>query len=268
MLILTQVFCFLVLASALARPTARPLAAAILGLSALGALIGALVYGGGERQLEITHSFVAFVGNEIRDKAFPIETCSAPGSYWLLAWTAFALPWAAWAWLSRVRSDSNHPGSHPFWTPLLMALSGCALILVWEKVAAPADLVRPASFDRILVPASLAAVILLAQRCQAFLLTLSWLILFISICRLPLALFSTLASQRQWGTSLDIHSIQVFANPFVQYPVEVSAGSSEQFTWLIWAPQLIIYPSLYMLSFGGVAFAAVMFVTHPKETGP
>ncbi|MHC5065810.1 MAG: hypothetical protein ACYTG5_17740 [Planctomycetota bacterium] len=265
MLVLAQVLCFLLIAIALVRPASRALAALILALSALGALAAASMSGGASRELEITHSFVAFVGNEIRDKAFPIETCQASASLWLLIWAGFALIWASWAWLRRARPGQEKPGSHPFWAPLLLALSGCALSLAWEKAAAPAELVRPASFDRVLVPASLAAVILLAQRCRGLMLTLSWLTLFVSICRIPLALFSTLASQRSWGTSLDIHSIQVFANPFVQYPVEVTAGSSEQFAWLIWAPQLIIYPSLYMLSFGGIAFAAVMFVTHPKE---
>ena len=265
MLTLIQMACLLCLALAILRPTFRGAAALFLAVSALGATILALLVGDQERTQELTHSFVAYVGNEIRDKQFPVETVVAPAAWMPMLWVGVALPWALWLWRRRPRPGANPAPCHPFWLPLVLAISGCALNLAWEKAAAPEELIRPIPFDRYLIPATFVAALLLARRCRSLLLTLSWLILLVTMCRLPLALFSTLASQRSWGTSLDVHSILVFANPLVQYPLEVTSGSGQQFGWLIWGPQLFVYPSLYMLSFGGIAFAAVMFVQHPRS---
>lgn len=268
MLTLLQLTCLCCLALGILRPTNRASVALLLAISALGAVIFAVFSAGQERSLELTHSFVAFIGNEIKDKQFPIETVVAPATWAPLCWLGFSLPWALWMWRRRPKSAANADPCHPFWVPLTLAVTGCALSLAWEKAAAPTELIDPVPFDRYLVPATFVGAVLLAQRCRSLPLTLSWLILLVTMCRLPLVLFSTLASQNSWGTSLDVHSIMVFANPLMQYPVEVTAASSEQFAWLIWGPHLFVYPSLYMLSFGGIAFAAVMFAQHPKPESP
>lgn len=265
MFLLIQLACLLCLALGILRPQFRGAAAQVLASSALAAGLLAALVGDQERTLELTHSFVAYVGNEIKDKQFPVETVVAPAAAMPMLWIGYALPWALWLWRRRPRPGTGSAPCHPFWLPLILAVSGCALALAWEKAAAPAELIRPFPFDRFLIPATFVGSLLLAQSCRSLLLTLCWLILLVTMCRLPLALFSTLASQRSWGTSLDIHSIVVFANPLVQQPLEVTAGSAQQFGWLIWGPQLFVLPSLYMLSFGGIAFAAVMFATHPKQ---
>jgi hypothetical protein len=231
---------------------------AVLGATALVAAALAL---GSERSLLVTHPFPAFEGQSIRTKAFPIESVAAPGQWYGLCAAAFCFGWAAWLGrLVRTRRDVD-----PFWAPLVLGWSSTALVLALEKAAAPEGLVAPLAFDRGLLPASSCAAVLLAIRCRSVFLTLSWLSLFVSLSRLPIAVFGTLATRHGWGTSLDVHSMRVFANPFMQWPVEVQPASFEQLGWLVWAPQLLILPAIYMLSVGGVAFAVSMFVLHPER---
>ena len=56
----------------------------------------------------------------------------------------------------------------------------------------------------------------------------------------------------------------MFANPLQQIAQRVAEGSPEQLGWLIWAPNLLIMPGLYLMSLSGVAFGITMFVLHPK----
>ncbi|HLQ37498.1 MAG TPA: hypothetical protein VK348_06840, partial [Planctomycetota bacterium] len=81
--------------------------------------------------------------------------------------------------------------------------------------------------------------------------------------RLPIALLSKLASDRQLGTSLDIHTITVFLVPVTHQEMEVLPGSLEQQQWLVWAPHVLFFPAFYLMSLGGVAFAAFLFHRHP-----
>jgi hypothetical protein len=250
----------LLAALALARPQARSVAAGML-FALAGAAVGyALFQGGTERTLTVVHSFVAYVGNRLETKDFEIEVTRAPEYAWSLLAALFAAGWGAVALLSATRPSRPAPALHPFFWPLALAWTGCALLLAWEKAAAPAELLRPAGLDRILLPAGIAAAVLLAERCRSLPLTLAWLTLFITACRLPIACFGTLATHGELGTSLDVHSVVHFANPLAQQPVEVEPGSTEQLAWLVWAPHLLVYPSFYLLSLGGLAFARLMML--------
>ena len=134
--------------------------------------------------------------------------------------------------------------------------------------AAAVGLVTPLAFDRALFPACIAACFLLAIQIRRVPLVLAWLSVLVTFGRLPLALFGTFATQREFGTSLDVHSITMFVDPFAQSPVQVAQQSSEQLAWLIWLPNLLVMPALYMLSLSGIAFAITMFVTHPHSADP
>ena len=70
----------------------------------------------------------------------------------------------------------------------------------------------------------------------------------------------------EFGTSLDVHGIVDFADPFRQIPMRVVAHSSDQLAWLLWGPHLLVFPALYLLSAGGIAFAVAQFVLHPPGT--
>ena len=73
-----------------------------------------------------------------------------------------------------------------------------------------------------------------------------------------------LASNNHWGTSLDISSITLFANPVIQQPIEVVPGSTEQHLWLIWLQHMVMMPGIYMMSIGGIAFAVHLYIKHPE----
>jgi hypothetical protein len=218
-----------------------------------------------EATLEITHKFAAFVGNRLNYKDFPIETVRASAGAWGAPAAGFAALWAAIVWIVRPRPDRARREVHPFWLPILLGWTGCALILALEKAAAPMDLVTPYPFDRVLFPATLAAALLLAVRCRTLLLTFSWLSLFVALSRIPLAIVGTFATRDEWGTSLDVHSIVHFGDPIRQQPVIVEAGSNVQLGWLIWVPNLIVFPAIYMCSAGGVALLRVMLVKAAAE---
>ena len=79
---------------------------------------------------------------------------------------------------------------------------------------------------------------------------------------------STLATRGEWGTSLDVHSIEHFANPFVKRTVSVEPGSQEQLMWLVWSGHLLILPALYMMSAGGVALARIIVAKGAVQAPP
>jgi hypothetical protein len=255
------------LSSALVLPRWRPaLARILLGLGGLSLVLALL--GPNPRSLAVGHSFAAFDGPEIRSIRFPIEEVSAHGLLYGLVVLGFCAGWALW--LRRAApdgtADSLHPGAgvHPFWGPMTLCWSTLAVGLLLEKVAAPSGLVAPLAAERAILPPALAASVLLAWAHRRVLLVLAWLAVFVTFARIPLVVFGTLATHNGWGTSLDVHSITRFANPLAQSPVQVAAYSAEQLGWLIWAPNLLVMPGVYMLSLGGIGFAATMFVNHPK----
>ena len=264
-LVLLQLACFGLTATALVRPAfAQRAAYVLLGSTALALIAG---FSSGERTLELVHRFSAYDGKRVAWKAFPTETVTAPGYLWGLVVAAFAVPWALFL-LRRARLASTAgAGVAPSITaPLLLAWSGLALILGLEKTAAPEVLVQPVGFDRVLLPASIAASVGLAYRFRKVLPCLMWLSLFVTAVRAPIAIFGTLATTRGLGTSLDVRSVDKIASPLTQQPLRLEAASSEQLGWLIWAPNLIAMPAFYMLSLGGIAFGVTMWITHPDTS--
>jgi len=259
LLVTVQVLGSLGICLAIAWPRARP--AVAIGLAALGlaALIAALS-SEDERSLTVTASFPAYDNLYIVATPFPVDEVTAPGHIWGLLTAAFAGLWALWAWARRGR-----PTPGPFTLPLIMAWTSTALWLALEKSAAPAVLVQPAGLDRFLWPATLVAGLILADRCERVVHLILYLSLFIALGRLPIAVLSVLASNNHWGTTLDISSITLFANPMVQQPIEVATGSTDQHLWLIWLQHLVMMPGFYMMSIGGIAFATFLYLKHAPQ---
>ncbi|MCA8941859.1 MAG: hypothetical protein KDB80_04800 [Planctomycetes bacterium] len=261
MLVALQVLIQIAIAGALLRPVYRGRVAVGTALLAVVAAVSALVVAGDQpRTLEVTHKFSAYVGNELGNKDFPIETTEAPAAAWLLLVAGFLALWTVVLWLLRPRPGREPGTMHPFWVPMVLAWTSSALVLGLEKTAAPSELVRFFAFDRGLFFTTVAAAVLLAERCRSVFLTLSWMSLFVTLTRLPLALFGTFATRHEWGTSLDVHSIEHFANPLVQRTVSVEPASTEQLAWLIWAPHLLVLPALYMMSTSGFALGRLLFL--------
>ncbi|MFO1052073.1 MAG: hypothetical protein U1F36_07655 [Planctomycetota bacterium] len=236
-----------------------------LVLAALGA--AALVLGviGGPRTLEVTASFAAFRDSQFTIAEYPIETVTAAGHHFGLVALAFCL---LWAFELRRLGPRGETGSraNPFFHPLILAWSGILLVLAFEKTAAPRGLVHPVAFERAIFPAAISAAALLAFRHKSAKQALIRLCIFVSAARWPLAALGTLATEREFGTSLDVHGIVDFADPFRQIPMRVVAHSSDQLAWLLWGPHLLVFPALYLLSAGGIAFAVAQFVLHPPGT--
>lgn len=260
LLVSVQVLALLGIALATVYPQGRrPLAVFLLVLT-VAAAIAALAAAPGPRSLTVTATFPAYEELVIVPTAFPVEDVSAPGWMWAGLGALFAGAWALWAWLKRSRETAG-----PFTVPLILAWSSAALCLLMQKAAAPAALVQPVGLDRGLWPATLACGLILAARCERLIFMVLYLSLFIALGRLPIAIVAVLASNNGWGTSLDISSITLFANPVIQQPVEVQPGSTDQHVWLIWVQHLVMMPGIYMISIGGIAFAAFMFLKHPSQ---
>lgn len=273
-LALAESAAFIAIAAALVRPSLRRRVAWSLLCAAALALVAGLA-SGGARRLVVEASFARFRDNQIELGAFPIETIEAPGSWFGLVVLAFCGAWAIAlfvldrrAWPPGELIPATGAGAWPFMAPLLLAWSGISLVLLLEKTAGPAGLVRPLAFERAILPASIAAAALLAIRLRSVISALMWVCLFVSVARWPIAAFGALATHLELGTSLDVHSITEFANPFAQMPVSVAPHSTEQIVWLNLGPNLLLLPGLYLFSAGGIAFAVAMFVLHPPETRP
>ncbi|MBI5850138.1 MAG: hypothetical protein HZB39_03740 [Planctomycetes bacterium] len=270
-LALAELAAFVAIAAALVRPSLRRRVAWSL-LGAAGLALCAGIVSGGARRLAVEAGFARFRDNQIEFGAFPIETVDAPGFAFGLVVLAFCGAWAMALFVLDRRSwppgeliPATGAGAWPFMAPLLLAWSGTALVLLLEKAAGPAGLVRPLAFERAILPASIAAAALLAIRLRSVISALLWVCLFVSVARWPIAAFGALATHFELGTSLDVHTITEFANPFAQMPVSVAPHSTEQIVWLNLGPNLLLLPGLYLFSAGGIAFAVAMFVLHPPE---
>lgn len=260
LLVSVQILALLGIGLAIVYPRGRgPVAAFLLALAVAAAV--AAVASPDPRSLTVTATFPAYDELLIVPTAFEVDEVDAPGWIWAGLGAGFALAWAVWAW-SRRRTAP--PG--PFALPLVLAWSSAALCLLLQKSAAPEALVQPAGLDRGLWPATLACGLLLAARCERLVHLALYLSLFIALGRLPIAIVGVLASNNHWGTSLDISSITLFANPVVGQPIEVSPGSTDQQMWLIWLQHLVMMPGIYMMSIGGIAVAAFLYQKHPSQT--
>ncbi len=252
-LAILQVAAIVGCADACVRPRTRKRLAAFLLVLGLLALTQSLLAGGDPRTLDITTTYTAYQGMQVAPKDFLVDQATAPAWAWGLLCGIFALAWAAWAWRHR-----ESPPSTPFGAPLALALSGCALIFLLEKAAAPIGLVSPFALgqDKALLPATLAAAVLLTRQRPRVLEVILGLSLFVATTRMALALFATLASQGAWGTHVDVSTIEFVA--VGTQPVEFEPGSLKQWWWLIAVPDLVVFPAIYMMSVGGIAFAVMM----------
>ena len=265
-LAIVQIVVFTAIAGATVRPGWRRPVSLVLLLVSVASLCAAGLAWGTERALEISHTYPAYVGLEVRPKNFPIEELSGvPGPYWGVLCSLFCLPWAVWAWRGRDGAPSRS-----FGPPLILGFSGVVLQLLLEKAAAPQALVAPFDLgpDRAMLPATLAGALLLARPGLKITHLIAYLSVFVAVGRLPLAVFGTLATHRHWGTHLDVHGTTFFAPPgsaAVAGGIEVSPGDPAQLFWLVWAPHLLVYPALYMMSTGGAAFLKLMWIRQVEE---
>ncbi|GAB4139223.1 MAG: hypothetical protein Fur0037_05360 [Planctomycetota bacterium] len=242
---------------ALRRPAAWFLVAAAAAVAAASAL------GPKERTLEITHTFAGYANSDLEPSAvhFPVDHATAQGWQWGVAFAAWAMPWAIFL----LRIGARRPG--PFLLPLLCAFSAAASWLGLQVLAAPAPVVQPFGIERFLFPAGLGMTILLARGRDSIPALLASLSIGVLAMRLPLALFSKLASDRAWGTALDVHSIVEFLNPLTQQQVLTEPGAADQQMLLIWCQQLIVMPALYMLSYTGIGIGLYLFHRHGPAAG-
>ena len=248
-----EIAAFLAIAVACLLPRARRPVAGLLLVLGTAALTEAVRAGDAQRSLTITTTFQAYEGLNVARKDFQVDHAAAAAWEWGLLCGIFALAWAAWAWRYR-----NAPPSRVAGAPLALAWSGCGLILLLEKAAAPAGLLTPFDLgpDRVLIPATLTAALLLARQKPRVLDMVLSLTLYLAATRAALGLFATLATLGGWGTHLDVRSIDFIA-VFGQ-PVELAPGSPQQWWWLIGVPHLVVFSAIYMMSMGGVAFGVMM----------
>ncbi len=232
----------------------------VLGLLGTGAAPGA--DGRLVRTLEVTSTFAAYAedGFEVTPRDFPVETVSA--APW--AWTLPMAGHAALAVLVLLAAGTRRPG--PWLVPVVLGWSALAALLAAQKLAGPAAAVQPYGVDRVLFPMSLAMGVMAGRQCDRLAPMFFQLVVCLFAMRLPVALFSKLASDLHWGTSLDIHSITAFVNPLAEHEVETEPGSAQQQAWLIWAQHLGFVPAFYLMSVGGVAFVVQTYRVHgPRD---
>lgn len=258
-----QVLAFAAAAASIVLPRQRFWGAVVLGFAAAAFAVEAILAGTAERTLTLTTSFAAYSGNQIEQKEFVLGTEQAPAFAWAAVQSAACLTWALWC-LLRAPAPGRELRVRPFGAPLVLVLGGMALVLVLEKLAAPAGIVSPLPLERAALPGTIAAAVVLARSGRKLPATLGTLSIFIGLSRLPVAIFGTIATRQQLGTSLDVHTLDFFANPLSRMTVEVAPGSTEQLAWLVWAPQLVVMPAIYMLSTGGIAFAVHMYGMHER----
>lgn len=255
-----------------ALPARRPLAV-LIALAVTAFALGAGWLGEPVRNLDVTHTFVAYQQRGFDREAhdFVVDRVTAAGWQWPLPFALWASLWSAVLW----RLGRRPVGG--FLLPLLCAWSAAAAWLAMQKLAAPAATVQPFGIERFLWPCGLAGALLIASRGERLLPVLLRLAVLVGVLRLPLALFAKLASDGHWGTGLDIHTITVFLNPLQpELEVETTAGSAEQQGWLIWAQHLLFLPAFYLMSLLGIAVMAFLFRQHlaaarrefPATAGP
>ena len=259
-LLLLQLLTFCGIAIAIGMPAHRRRIGLAVFAVGIAALVASFVEGSADRTLEVSHRFMAEVGLNVENKEFPIETVTAPGWHWGALAAAFCFLWA----LALRLGSAAEPGTaRALAGPLLLGFSGALLQLGFEKAAAPMELLAPfdLALERALFPATVLGSMLLARPGRKVLHLVLYLTLFIAVTRLPIALFATLATRGEWGTHLDVHGTTVFVPPGGGTSIggiETEPGSTEQLFWLVWAPQLVLYPMVYMMSAGSAAFLRLM----------
>jgi hypothetical protein len=262
-LALLQGASFLAVAAALVYAPLTRIACAVTLLAALLGL-GLGLAEPGVRELQTTHTFVAYEGQSLEPSAvhFPTGTKSAPGWQWPLPFLGFAALWTVLLLAVRNQEEQN-----AWILPLVFGWSATATWLAMQWFAAPAMLVQPFALDRFLWPAGLALALRLAastERLAALFLKLG---LGCTLLRLPAALFSKYASDARLGTSLDISSITTVVHPVQRMQVELAQGSSEQQMWLIWAENVFALPAFHFMSVFGFAFAVWLMSRHTGGKG-
>jgi hypothetical protein len=265
---LLQTAAHLALALALVLPAARRTAVAVLA-TALLATLGHGLFGhsdpDGTRTLTTLHHFAGFEGAEMEVSmvGFPTGTMTAPAWQWPLPFVAYAGFWALVLLALRQR-----PVRSPWLLPLLMAWTALAAWLGMQALAAPSAVVQPIGIDRCLWPAGLAMALLIATRANGLVALFLTVSASTVLARLPAAVFSKLASDNRWGTSLDVTDVRDIVNPMtqLQFDPRIAAGSGEQQFWLIWLEHVIFFPAVYLLSLFGIAFCAHMFHKHGPAT--
>ena len=260
LLALLHLAAFVTLALGLALPAVRRIAIATLATAAI-ASVAAGALESGPRSLETVHTYTGFEGASLEAAmvAFPTGTVTAEGWLWPLPFAAFAVLWILWL----LRLGGEPPRGGVVMT-LAFSWTATAAWLGMQALAAPSAVVQPFALDRFLFPAGLTIAIAAARTAPG----LVHLFVAVSACtiggRLPAALFSKFASDHQLGTSLDIHLVRDIVNPVtrMQFEPRLAVGSLEQQIWLIWMEHVIVFPALYMMSLGGIAFCVHMFHTH------
>jgi hypothetical protein len=240
------------------------LPAALLILAVAGAGIGAAAFAGGDRTLVWRHTFAGFEGmsHEPSPVHFATGTVTRPGWQWPLPFAGFAALWAGLLLLRR------HTGSgRPFVLPVAFAWTAAASWIGMQALAAPAAVVQPFGVDRFLLPAGVALAILLARTRPRLPAMLALLCFGVVLQRLPVAVFSKLASDLRWGTNLDVTPVtKDVVNPLsgLLFDPPLEAGSPAQQFWLIWAEHVFGYPAFYLLSLFGIALGLTMYYRHAE----
>ncbi|MCC7396204.1 MAG: hypothetical protein IT455_03975 [Planctomycetes bacterium] len=250
---------FLCLGLGLPLPGLRRPALILLAVAALASLGRGLF--GEAAPLNTVHTYAGYQGSalEVSMVAFPTGTFAAPGWQWPLVYTGFAA-----LWVVILLSLGRRAPKNALVLPLLFAWTATAAWLGMQWFAAPAALVQPVGLDRFLWPAGLAMALLAGKQAERFPVLLLTISAGTLLARLPSAVLSKYASDKELGTCLDVHTIQDIVNPMTQAtfspPLEV--GSAAQQFWLIWLEHVIFFPAVYFLSFFGIAFGAYMFHQH------
>ena len=254
---------FVATALSLAVPAVRRVAIALLAVAAAGSLLGALT-GPDPRSLTTVHTYAGFEGSalEVSMVRFPTGTVEAAGFAWALPFAGFAALWiGVLVVLGRRQLQSA------LVLPLLFAWTATAAWIGMQLCASPSEVVQPLGLDRFLFPAGLATALLAARTQPRFWRVLLAISAGTIAARLPAALFSKVASDQHLGTSLDVTLVRDIVNPMTQTQFEprlVPGSGAHQF-WLIWLEHVIVFPTLYLLSLAGVAFATFMFHQHTPE---
>ncbi len=220
----------------------------LLGAVACAAI--AVAEGSSPRSLDIVLQHPAFVGNQVESKDFLIETTDAPGYAWGLASALFCL-------VLSLTALAQLPARVPQLWPFLLAFGGIALALALEKLAAPAAVVAFRLHGACWL-ATIVAAVTLARSRPRLIAYAAVLLLVTTLIWLPAAVFGTLATHAQWGTSLDVHSVEFCAHRLARTPLTLQPGSTQQLWYLVWAPLLMVFPLVTWISAGGVGFLLMM----------
>ena len=257
---------FVMLGLALPLPKLRRHAVAVLAVAGALGFVHAML-GPAERELITIHNFAGFQGSsqEVGVVDFPTGTVKAPGWLWPVPFLGFAV-----LWIVVLRRLGDRLPKSPWHLPMGFAWSACAMWLAMQYLAAPSAVVQPVGLDRFLFPAGL-ALALLASKQSKSLLSLLFLVSLTTVgARLPVAVFSKVASDMNLGSCLDVSSVRDIVNPMTQMQFEprLVPGSAQQQFWLIWLENVIIFPALYLMSLFGIAFGAYLMHKHgPEDEG-